>query len=254
MMSPLAIATMTTLLVFTGALAGQVLQRHLPQDHTLDLSRDGAKLVLGLVGTLCALVLSLLVASAKTSHDTHRDELVSIAAAAVEVDQLLKLYGPETESARAALRVGVQQTEALLFHHETTPGTPSTATQSVAPLPTLWATIMDLNPQTPRQHQLQTQLLPLGWQLRHTRLLMYEEGTRSITWQLLTMLIFWLVVLFLGFGLFGGRNRTATAALLVGSIAVGGALFLILEMDTPYSGMMQLSSEPLRSALRMIGG
>ncbi len=67
------------------------------------------------------------------------------------------------------------------------------------------------------------------------------------------MLVFWLVVLFLGFGLFARFNATVFAAFFVGAISVAGAIFLILEMYHPYGGLMQISSAPVRNALEQAG-
>ena len=66
------------------------------------------------------------------------------------------------------------------------------------------------------------------------------------------MLVFWVSVLFLGFGLFARFNATVTVALLVGALSVAGAIFLILELSEPYHGLMRISDEPLRNAMAQI--
>jgi hypothetical protein len=65
--------------------------------------------------------------------------------------------------------------------------------------------------------------------------------------------VFWLVILFMAFGLFAPSNATVFAALFVGSLSVSGAIFLILELDQPYAGLMRLSAAPLRAAVAQVG-
>ena len=83
--------------------------------------------------------------------------------------------------------------------------------------------------------------------------LLYEQAGGSLSWPFLVVLVFWLVMLFVGFGLYARRNATAIAALFVGALTVAGAIFLILEMNRPFSGLMQMSSAPIRNALAQIG-
>lgn len=93
----------------------------------------------------------------------------------------------------------------------------------------------------------------IGAELSRTRVLMYEQAGSSIAWPFLVVLVFWLVILFMGFGLFAPANPTVLVALFVGALSVAGAIFLILELDRPYDGLMRLSSAPLRNALAQIG-
>ena len=83
--------------------------------------------------------------------------------------------------------------------------------------------------------------------------LLYEQAGGSLSWPFFVVLVFWLVVLFAGFGLYARRNATVIAALFVGALTVAGAIFLILEMNRPYSGLMEISSAPIRDALAQIG-
>jgi hypothetical protein len=94
--------------------------------------------------------------------------------------------------------------------------------------------------------------MQVGESILQTRLLMSEQAGDSIPWPFLTVLVFWLYVLFLGFGLFAPFNVTVTLSLLVGALSVSGAIFLILELSTPYQGFMQISDAPLRHALAQI--
>jgi membrane-bound ClpP family serine protease len=70
---------------------------------------------------------------------------------------------------------------------------------------------------------------------------------------MLAVLVFWLTAIFISFGLSAPRNATVITALLVSGLSVSGAIFLILEMYTPFSGVIQISSVPLRLALAQLG-
>ena len=63
----------------------------------------------------------------------------------------------------------------------------------------------------------------------------------------------WLTALFWSFGLFASRNTTVYAVLLVCALSVAASIFLILEMQTPFEGVMTISSEPMRFALAHLG-
>jgi len=99
---------------------------------------------------------------------------------------------------------------------------------------------------------VQSQALRLLGTLGDTRLLLNEQARGSISWPFLLVLVFWLTVLFVGFGLFARSNATLIAALLLGALSVAGAIFLILELNRPYGGVMQISIVPIRNALEQM--
>ena len=95
-------------------MAGMLLRGSLPRDHTSSDSKDTVKLGMGLVSTMSALVLGLLVSSAKSFYDTQSAELNQLSADVVVVDRLLTHYGPETKDARDMLyRSVVNQLERM---------------------------------------------------------------------------------------------------------------------------------------------
>ena len=84
-------------------------------------------------------------------------------------------------------------------------------------------------------------------------MLLFEQGGRSIPTPFLVLLVFWLTVIFLSFGLFAPPNATVIATLFLCALSVSGAIFLILELDRPFGGLIQISSAPLRNTLDHIG-
>jgi hypothetical protein len=101
--STVALSVVVFACVFGGALLGFLLRAALPEHHRNADSRDIVKLAMGLVGTMAALVLGLLVASAKSSFDDQSAELTGLSANVVVLDRVLAHYGPETKDARELL-------------------------------------------------------------------------------------------------------------------------------------------------------
>ncbi|MGF6227733.1 hypothetical protein QFZ27_001688 [Inquilinus ginsengisoli] len=249
-MSAPAIASIVFLCVFGGALLGIGLRHILPEHHLNDASKDVVRLGMGLVATMAALVLGLLIASAKTSYDAQNNELDQISADFILLDGTLARYGPEARTIRDQLRGTIE----FALERIWAPGAPE-ATAAGAFEPTaargfLYHRILDLEPQTDRQRMLQSQALQIGLELGQARWLLVTQLTgSSISMPFLAVLVFWLFALFASFGLFAPSNATVFAVVLVGTLSVSGAIFLILELAQPFEGILQLSSAPLRGAL-----
>lgn len=244
-MSPTSISLLVFACVFGGALLGIALRRILPEQHLSGETKDVVKGSIALIGTMSALVLGLLVASAKGTYDTQKDELTSLSAKVTLLDRLLSHYGPEAADARRLLREAVGAT---LAHLSQGVGGAST-TQSQA----VYDSVLALSPKTDVQKSLQSEAQSLMRSLGETRSLMMAQKGSSIAFTLLAVVVFWLTLNFVSFGLFAKPNLTATAALLLAALSVAGAIFLILEMDRPYEGLIHISDAPLREALAQMG-
>jgi hypothetical protein len=206
---------------------------------------------MGLVGTMAALVLGLLVASAKGSCDAQIADLTQLSANIVLLDHLLAEYGPETKEARASLRNAV-----VRFLDQTWSKGGASASGLPPPLAspeTVYAKMQGLSPKDDAQRSLQSQALILAMDLRKTRWLMYEQETVAVSLPLLVILVLWLTIIFISFGLFAPFNATVVSSLFSSALSVSGAIFLILDMYRPYSGLIQISSAPLRLALAQLG-
>ena len=106
-MSSIAISSIVFAFVFGGALLGMNLRAVLPEHHLNERSKDVVKLGMGLVATMCALVLSLLISSAKSSYDAQSSELTGVSSQLILLDRALARYGPEAKEARDQLRSSV---------------------------------------------------------------------------------------------------------------------------------------------------
>jgi hypothetical protein len=206
---------------------------------------------MGLVGTMAALVLGLLVASAKGSYDAQITDLTQGSTNIVLLDRLLAEYGPETKEARALLRNTVVRFVDQIWSKDRVRASglppPSSSPETV------YAKIQGLSPKDDAQRSLQSQALSIAMDLRKTRWLMYEQETRSVSPPLLVILVLWLTIIFISFGLFAPFNATVVSSLFASALSVSGAIFLILDMYRPYSGLIQISSAPLRLALAHLG-
>jgi hypothetical protein len=240
--------------VFGGALLGMLLRRNLPEHHLSSDSKDVVKLGMGLLATMSALVLSLLIASAKSSYDTERRGFERRSANLVLLDGALATYGPEAEEARALLRRSVV---VMLERNGPQNPSPSSAlddSRTTAANKAVYGKIQQLSPQDDMQRSLKSQILQIAVELGRTRwLLVEEQEDSSIPMPFLVVLVFWLAVLFASFGLFGPPNATVIGTLFVCALSVSGAIFLILELDQPAAGLIQISSAPLRNALAHLG-
>jgi hypothetical protein len=251
-MSPFTLGAIVLACVFGAALLAMRLRAVLPQHHLSADTKDAVKLAMGLVATMAALVLGLLVASAKGAYDAQRSTVVQMAAKAAFLDRVLSHYGPDAAEARASLHRALEGAithiwpENKFQEGQLAPNTASGAA--------LYDAIQGLAPHDDAQRSLKAQALVIGLDLGQMRWLLFEQGGTSIATPLLVIVVFWLAILFFSFGLFGPSNATAIAALLVAALSVSGAIFLILELDHPFSGLIRISSEPMVKVLNHLGG
>jgi hypothetical protein len=253
-MNALAAAAIVFAFVFGGAALGMLLRGILPAHHLSDESRDVVRLGTGLVATMAALVLGLLVASAKGAYDTQKDGLDKITANITLLDTTLAQYGPETKEARAILRSTVGSAIARLWPADTSREATLGEAETTAGGKSFYAEILSLAPATETQRMLQFQALTIATELARARLLLVaQQETGRISGVFLVILVSWLVALFASFGLFAPRNATVVAALLISAFSVSGAIFLILELDEPFAGVIQISSAPMRDAFVHLG-
>lgn len=249
-MSATATAGIVFVCVFGGALLGLFLRTVLPTHHVSTESKDVVKLGMGLLATMAALVLSLLIASAKGSYDTQSTEVTQMAANVALLDRALAHYGPEAADARDLLRRFVAGTIDQLWGRS--------VTNSPAPLPggagdTLYDTLQALSPQSEGQRAIRTEALQIVISTGRTRSLLAAQAHSSIPMPFLVIQVFWVTVIFTSFGLFAPSNATVVVALFVCALSVSGAIFLILELDQPFRGFIEVSSAPLRSVSANLG-
>jgi hypothetical protein len=253
-MSAVTISGIVLLCIFGSALFGLLVRSLLPDEHLNAETKDVVKLVLGIVGTMTGMVLGLLVASAKSSFDRQRDGVAQLAANVVVLDRGLAHYGPETREIRDLLRNGINDMIQRLWPAE---GSPSAelATNGVGDgrNDELYDQILALQPKSDAQKTIQAQALNIVHGTAQTRWLIYSQRGSSIPLVFLVLMVAWLAITFACYGLFAPRNATTLAVLLLGALVVSSAVFLILELDQAFGGLIHISSQPLQNALLQLG-
>jgi hypothetical protein len=255
-MSSLATAAGAFGIVCAAAGLGLLLRRLLPAHHLGADAREVLKLVLDVVATMSALVLGLLVASAKASYDTQQAELFDVTAKMVELDRVLAHYGgPRASQAQLLLRLAaeaeLERVGPALARGDASALLPTGSARGGVEV--FYDSVQALAPETDAQRLAQARALQISGSIAETRHLMAQQLGSPLPLPFLAVLVVWLAILFGGFGLFAPPNATVVAGLLLGALSVVGAIFLILELARPYDGIMRISHEPLRAALSRLG-
>jgi len=251
--SPGLIGLIVFVCVFGGALAGMALRTVLPEHHLSDATKDVVKLVTGLIATLAALVLGLLVASSKGSFDAVNEAFRQSAARIIVLDRTLAQYGPETRALREGLKKAFAARIEQLFPEDSSRPVEPGSAQATAALEELQQRIRMLAPQNEAQRSLQARALDVAETVAQTRWLAIEAQEAVIPPAFLGILVFWLTAMFASFGLFAPRNAMTVAALCLGALSLAAAVFLIEEMNDPIGGVIAISSAPMYKALGFLG-
>jgi hypothetical protein len=250
-MSELVISLIVFVIVIGAAVVGAFLNRVLPEHHFSKESKEIINLGIGVIVTLTALVLGLLVASAKDSFDTKSREMRQGSLKILLLDHHLRQYGAETKEARALLRRWADDSAAAVWGAESRPGMSPTASAE-------WVAFIDklhaLAPTDDAQRALQRKMLELGDDLAQTRWLLNEQQSdSSIQTPFLLVVVLWLAIIFMSFGLLAPRNGTVIAVIVLSALSLSTAIFLILELDRPFDGAIRISDTPYRTVVKELG-
>jgi hypothetical protein len=239
--------------VFGGALSGLYLSRKIGARHLSADSKDVMKMALGIIGTLAALVLGLLLASAKSSFDAKGNGINQISADLVLLDRALARYGPETRDARDLLRNTVAAVLQRVWPEEELQVAKLDTSDEAAGLEAFEGRVRNLSPRTDAQRGLQSRALSIISEIARERVLLLERHKTTIPIPFLIVLVWWFTIIFACLSLFAPRNALVMAIMFACAVSVSAAIVLLLELDSPYQGVIRLSSAPLRNALANIG-
>jgi hypothetical protein len=247
----MTIIALVLFVVLVGVIQlGGLLRRVIPAEHLSAESKDAVKLALGLVATMTAILLGLLISSAKGAFDTARSEVIQMAAKVALLDRVLALYGPETAEARRALR------DAIADGVERTWPTKRSGPVRLATNPKMgdavYVAISHLAPHDEAQRALKMEAATLMVQLAEVRALVQAQAVSAVSKPLLIAVVSWLVVIFLGFSLLAPANATSALALVAGAFSVACAVLIILELDFPFAGIIRVPSEPMTHVLSQL--
>jgi hypothetical protein len=235
--------------IAAGIGLGTLLRRRLPDAHLQSQAKEVIRLGAGFIATLAALVIGLMIASAKNNYDAQSTNIRQLAANLILLDELLAHYGPETYALRGAMRdaIGVATARIWRENNSTAPrgGTFTLSNDAER----FYAAIEALSPTTEMQRSLKPRILQATVDLGRTRLLIFVNEESPILVPFMAILIVWLTVIFASYSLFAEFSGIVVAALLIFAISISSALFLIVDLSQPFAGVMQIPSEPLRHAL-----
>jgi hypothetical protein len=250
-MSTVTLSLLVFIFVFGAALLGMLLRRVLPEHHLSSDTQDSVKLAMGLVATMAALVLGLLIAAAKDKYDKEAAGVTQMAAKIIVLDRMLANYGPDAKEVRDLLKEMVERVADHMWPNKTL--TESQLDPSASRAEVVYAAIAGLSPRNDLQTTFKSQAQSVAFELGQMRWQEFEQSNSSISMPLLYILAFWLAILFLSFGMFAPSNGTVVIALLMAALAVAGAIFLMLELNTPFSGILQIPRAPIDDAIAHLG-
>lgn len=222
-----------------------------PESHLGADAKDVVRLSTGLIATMAALVLGMLVSSAKTSYDERKNEVAEMSAEILTIDRMLARYGPETNELRAEFRKTVEFGLDRVWPNERSRQVDLRPTDRGE---TLSNELDLLTPKNDRQAAIKAQVTSMVVTLRQTQLLLFlKTEQNAVPLPLLVVVVAWLAAIFLSFGLFAAPNSTTVVALALSALAVSASIFLILEMYTPFRGVLRISPRPIIEALSQMG-
>ena len=240
-------------LAFCAGILGLKLHAWLPERHAADQSREMIGAMTGLLGLLLALVLGTLVGSSYTLYATQKSEMETLSARVLQLDAALEAYGPETQPARDGLRRAITNTYNAIWGGETTDLSGMDVKNVVAQSKSLDQFLTGLSPKTDAQKQVLATANAAAGQIAQTRILMMLQLAGGISWPMLAIVVCWSLLLFCGYGLVSSMNATVLGTLALGAVAVASAMFLIVELSQPYSGLFRIPAAATNQAMQALG-
>jgi len=251
-MSPPIVGLLTFAVILSGIMAGLALGERLPPHHTSAETKSVVSVSMAIVGTISALVLGLLVSNANGSYTTRAGEVTTLSAEIVRLDHFLRRYGSEADPVRDVLRHFAESKTDDLFPiaSGSTIRVDNPATNQL--LDQIEDMLLALHPADPHQQWLQTQSIQFAADIGATRWLLSEQNGQGMPTAFLILVVFWLTLLFASFALFPPHNLTARLALVLCAFAVSGGVEMILELEQPFAGLVEISPVPMHTAVGVL--
>ena len=255
-------AVIVLALLVGSAAFGMFVRTRLPERHRSHETVELVSLVITMLVTFAALVMSLLTFSVKSAFDQGNTDMAAIAAHIVQLDQCLRNYGPESASARQHLRAYTAGVISSTWPHEARPlgdyyarDAPSVSAGGMEGralgtlLNRIGLAIRHLTPADDFHRGLAASCLDDFRSLESARWTVIEEARSMISLPFYLVLVFWLMVIFACFGLNAARSAFTFLIMAMCAVSIASAVFVILDMDTPFTGALIISSQPMRNAL-----
>jgi hypothetical protein len=253
-LTSILISIVVCALTFGFGLFGLLLQRLLPENHMLAGSKEMIVAIMGLVTLLLALVLGTLVGSAYGFFAVQKANVETLGAHAIQLDMALLQYGPEAQPLRDGLKGAIKKAHSTIWGGGDADPKELEVESYLPGFRLLNGVISSLSPHSPAQTQLMPTIGAQAAAIEQTRLLMSLQLASPVSWPLLIIVVSWAMLLFCGFGVLSRYNATSVAALALGSFAVGSAVFLILELNEPFTGLFRVPGASVEETIRALGG
>jgi hypothetical protein len=253
-MNPIGISLAACGLMLGGAFSGAMLRRSLPEHHLDSHAKDVVRLGASLLATISGLLLGLLINSAHSRFESQHLAVEHLASDIILMDQLLIRYGPEAQGARKLLRASLSPLVDEIWAEDGASAPGEHVLRKNVSEAQLFMALHELSPQNNTQSSVRTQMIQTMIDVSKARLALFEQADSALPFPFLAMLLFWLTAIFASFSLFSPLNKISIGALLVIAASASGALYLIFEMNQPFSGLMQIPRSTIASALASLGG
>lgn len=250
-MSALQIASLAFLAIIAGAAVGMIVGRRLPSHHLESDTKDAVRLAMAMIATMTALVLGLVTGSAKSTFDADDTAVKHSAASLLALDRDLAAFGAQAQPIRVALKATVTEKVDAIWRDES--AVEQAGVRGASAGERLLGAILALTPANDAQRWYQQRALGLADDVLQTRWFVFGGAGGSVPTVFLVVIVFWLTVLFGSFSLYAAPNATVAAALVLCALSVSASIFLILELDQPFDGIMRISDASIRYALAQMG-
>jgi hypothetical protein len=248
------------LLVLLGSSAlGLIVQPYLSEHHRSRESMELVRLVVAMLVTFTALVLGMLTTSVKSSFDKADSGMKGFAAELIQLDESLRQYGGEAASAREQLRNYTAAVIASIWFEEVTPpsnyypkGLPHGMSESLVlgdKLNQVGLMIRQLEPQDAMHRQLVADCIQRFNRVTERRWQLIEDAGGVISVPFASVVILWLAIVFASFGLNAPRNTLVCVTISIAAVSIASVIYLILDLDSPFTGVIAVSSHAMRGVL-----
>ncbi|MBL8417910.1 MAG: hypothetical protein JNN31_06700 [Dechloromonas sp.] len=251
-MTPLIAAFVAAMLMMAGALVGALLRKHLPSKHFGQETMEAIKLGLGFIATLSALVMGLVISSSKAAYDARAEMVHSAAALIVQFDSNLRQIGPEANPIRLVLKDAVVATMGEIWGRRSLVAGQPEAVVTKRRVGQLEQMLFALVVSSEMQRQAQANAFRLVAELARLNASAFTQHGSDVVMPLLAVVSCWMMLNVAGWNLFAPASRMLMAVNVVCALSVASAVFLILEMDQPFNGVISISDAPMRAALERL--
>jgi hypothetical protein len=248
-MSALAISAIAFASIFSATVLGMLLRSVLPDRYLSAESKEVVSLATALVATMSAVLLGLLISATRTSYEEKRTQVIRMTADVIELDLLMKDYGPEAQPVRQVMRDAVPAMIDSIWRDNASRFRPEANAVPDAGAEAVLAQLMELSPRDGDQRARRDRALQVGLDLAKIQLLLFAQPANAISTPFITVLVLWLTFIFATFAVFARANPLIVVVLFVCALSASSAVFLILDLDRPFAGLLQIPSASLRNAL-----